>query len=116
MSNISDHQPYFIVLDQIKPELIPPKTVLIINKNTPAATKHFYDAVTQAHINEKLNKDIFSDPNSNYDILEDILCNLYDEHFPTKLVKFNKYRHTSLHGLLLVFSIRLNTKTRCIVN
>ena len=24
MSNISDHQPYFIVLDQIKPELIPP--------------------------------------------------------------------------------------------
>ncbi len=47
MSNISDHQPYFIVLDQIKPELIPPKTVLIINKNTPAATKHFYDAVAQ---------------------------------------------------------------------
>ena len=32
MSNISDHQPYFIVLDQIKPELIPLKTVLIINK------------------------------------------------------------------------------------
>ena len=89
MSNISDHQPYFIVLDQIKPELIPPKIVLIINKNTPAATKHFF----QAHINEKLNKDIFSDPNSNYDILEDILCNLYDEHVPTKLVKFNKYRH-----------------------
>ena len=92
MSNIADHQPYFIVLDHIKPELIPPKTVLIINKNIPAATKHFYDAVAQAHINEKLNKDIFSDPNSNYDILEDI-CNLYDEHFPTKLVKFNKYRH-----------------------
>ena len=59
MSNISDHQPYFIILDQIKPELIPPKTVLIINKNTPAATKHFYDAVAQAHINEKLKKDIF---------------------------------------------------------
>ena len=96
MSNISDHKPYFIVLDQIKPELIPPKTELIINKNTPAATKHFYDAVAQAHINEKLNKDIFSDPNSNYDILEDILCNLYDEHFPTKLVKFNNYLYYNL--------------------
>ena len=88
MSNISDHQPYFIVLEQISP-----KTVLIINKNTPAATKHFYDAVVQANIYEKLNKDTLSDPNSNYDLLENILCNLYDKHFPNKLVKFKKYKH-----------------------
>ena len=93
MSNISDHQPYFIVLDQIKSEQISPKTVLIINKNTPAATKHFYDAVVQANIYEKLNKDTLSDPNSNYDLLENILCNLYDKHFPTKLVKLKKYKH-----------------------
>ena len=44
---------------------------------------------------EKLNQDIHSDPNINYDIIEGILTQLYVNHFPFKTVRHNKYKHKS---------------------
>ena len=41
----------------------------------------------------KLYKNHLSDPNSNYNILMDLLENANVKHMPYKLVTFNKYKH-----------------------
>ena len=44
-------------------------------------------------ISKKLNNDLSSDPNSNYDILHDHIAQMKDKHLPYKFEKFNKHKH-----------------------
>ena len=41
----------------------------------------------------KLNQDSLNDPSINYDLLECMLTRLHNTHFPTKTVRYNKYKH-----------------------
>ena len=49
-------------------------------------------------IMEKLDKNINSAPNTNYEIPIAKLVNGREKHIPCKLVKYNKYKHKNLHG------------------
>ena len=64
-----------------------------IHKSDNKACGEFYQAVKDADILGKLTKDINSDPNDNYNILESSLASLKDKYMPIKISRFNKYKH-----------------------
>lgn len=92
MSNISDHLPYFIITDILLSKQSAPKWVTIRTNNEKATTQ-YYESVRQSCIMDQLNLNELSDPNTNYNLLENILSRLYDYHFPAKTVRYNKYKH-----------------------
>ena len=44
-------------------------------------------------IYNNLNKDIFADPNENYNLLEEIITDTMNKSIPTVIQKFNKHKH-----------------------
>ena len=48
----------------------------------------------QIYISDKLDHDIISNPNKNYNIIDTIITSLITKHFQTKTVKFNKHNTT----------------------
>ena len=88
--NISDHQPYFVVLDYLK--LMKTKhKYKKITLNSPQAMTSFRNEVSNMCKMDKFNQDC--DPNMNYNILNDIIQTALKKHMPTKNVKFHKHRH-----------------------
>ena len=57
----------------------------------PQISKHII--ISKANVFAKLNPDISTNPNENYDILEKIIIHNINKHFPRRQVKFNKYKH-----------------------
>ena len=57
---------------------------------TTGTIKHLYDELASINIMDKINKDITTDPNLNYNTLEDIES--MNKTMPLKKVKFNKYK------------------------
>ena len=53
----------------------------------------FCDAVDKANIINAFNSDLTLDPNVNYNILENMLTKLYEQHFSLKTVRYDKYKH-----------------------
>ena len=92
MSNISDHLPYFINFDKLQSKQSTPKHIKLRIYNEKS-TLNYCESVRQLGIMEKLNQDSHSDPNTNYEIIEGILTQLYVNHIPVKTVRCNKYKH-----------------------
>jgi hypothetical protein len=65
----------------------PPKYVQL--KPNSLNIQQFHDAITYANIYDKLNTDISSNPNLNYEIIEE----MRSTYLPIKTVKFNKHKH-----------------------
>ena len=66
--------------------------------------------MTECDIRSKMNNDLSSDPNSNYDILHDHLTIMKDKHLPYKFEKFNKHKHKN--NKWISFGIIRSIKTR----
>ena len=64
-----------------------------VRQNSIKAMQGFCDAVDKANIINDLNIDLTLDPNVNYNILENKLTKLYEQHFSLKTVRYNKYKH-----------------------
>ena len=92
MSSISDHLPHYIILENLQSKRRTPNKVKI-RVNNKLAKKKLCESVGKSHIMDKLNLNKTADPNSNYNLIEDILKKLYEFHFPTKTVSFNNYTH-----------------------
>ena len=54
---------------------------------------NFKNEIAHSDIYSKINKDIDSDPNINYDIIHNILKSATKQHLAPKIVKFKKRRH-----------------------
>ena len=67
--------------------------VVQIKVNNESSIKQYCESVGQSRIIEQLDVNITANQNSNYNILDDILHGLHEKHFPTKKVRFNKYKH-----------------------
>ena len=46
------------------------------------------------YIYNNLNKDVFVDPNENYNLLEEIITDTMNKSIPTVIQKINKHKHT----------------------
>jgi len=92
LSNISDHQPYFVAFDFLKLTKDKVKYVKVF-KNTPEAKLGF-----KAELGNLCSMSLFKmgshdDPNKNYEILNGIVQTALDKHMPIKHVKYKKHKH-----------------------
>ena len=93
ISNISDHLPYFISINDIniKTQSVP-KTIQITQRGDDNIRK-LKTELSIANICSKINTDPHANPNENYNIVNQILADLMYKYLPTKTVKFNKKKH-----------------------
>ena len=63
-----------------------------VRQNSIKAMQGFCDALNKANIINAFNSDLTLDPNVNYNILENMLTKLYEQHFSLKTVRY-KYKH-----------------------
>ena len=92
VSDLSDHFPYFILLNMSAVSKPTPKYIELQNMNSNSMTL-FRQTITSANIYSKLNKDASSDPNVNYQIISDIITSSKSTSFPVKKVKYHKHKH-----------------------
>ena len=64
-----------------------------VRQNSIKAMQGCCDAVDKANIINAFNSDLTLDPNVNYNILENMLTKLYEQHFSLKTVRCDKYKH-----------------------
>ena len=93
MSSICDHLPYFVTINNIQPKIRMAPNLVHIRVNNESSIKQYCESVGQSRIIEHLDVNITTNPNSNYNILDGILHELHEKHFPNKKVRFNKYKH-----------------------
>ena len=92
INQFSDHHPYFICLELLKAKQVYPK-MIAIKHDSPQAINSFYNEIVNSDISGKINDNPFANPDTNYNIIEDILVRAQEKHMPCKFVKFNKYKH-----------------------
>ena len=88
-SKISDHQSYFVCFDYLLKKEATQKFIKVQHFHEDAIRK-FKDDLTSCDLTSRLNKDTVDE---NYNILDKILKELKEKHFPLKTIRFNKYKH-----------------------
>ena len=91
-SKISDHLPCFAIINVKKDRRKLPKLVTI-NVNNEQAVQSFKDELQNKISAEMFDRNPLSDPNVNYNKLNEILVECKKKHMPTKQVRFNKRKH-----------------------
>ena len=87
----------------INANLMPPqkKNVTIYSHNDESISK-FRNDIIDKRIFNRLNKDLHSNPNANYNLIESEIVHSMNSHLGIKIVKFNKKNIKGTHGLLMV--------------
>ena len=98
---ISDHFPYFILLNCNLSRHTPPKFINI-SKITPEHIENFKQNIVCVDLVSLINTNKHSDPNISYNILYNALTKSKDKCLPTKHVKFKKNKHISYRDKLYV--------------
>jgi hypothetical protein len=88
--NISDHQPYYVVLDFLRFTRTKCKYVEIRNNSQQAMVKFKNDLANTCVMDRFLNS---NDPNLNFNILDDIIQQALERNMPTRYVKLHKHKH-----------------------
>ena len=92
VTQISDHLPYFVCINNMKVQKTVPKYIHI-KQNSDRSIHTFKAEVTHASIYDKLDSRPDANPSSNYDILDKIISQAADTCMPSKRVKYNKHKH-----------------------
>jgi hypothetical protein len=92
LNDISDHLPYFVCLDYLQISKTTTKFIKVIPPFTNNIENLINDLQEQSTLN-RLQNIISNNPNESYANLLGILTPLLDKHFPSKYVRFNKYKH-----------------------
>ena len=92
LSRISDHFP--CVVNFTRMEKCPRKPKYILKRSiTERSIQTFQGELSEINISSRLNNNLASDPNIDYETFENIITDAYENHFPEKRIKFNKYKH-----------------------
>ena len=67
--------------------------IIEVKQTSHVSIINFKNEIANSDIYSKMNKDIDSDPNINYDIIHNILKSATKQHLAPKIVKFDKRRH-----------------------
>ena len=92
INKISDHQPIFTCNNKLF-EQVDMTQYIEIETKSENSQKRFIEHLKNINIMNKLNMDINSDINDNYEVFCKLLQSSKSEHMPIKSVKFNKYKH-----------------------
>merc|ERR1712208_180064 len=103
LKKISDHLPCFSTINIRTKNIQNPKFIKI-RASGEHAMEAFRNEIKLSIDKCIFENDLFTDPNINYDKLENIITAAKDKCFPEKEVKFNKYKHKiapwMTHGIL----------------
>ena len=105
---ISDHYPYFICFDWL--QTCKPKQKLVrVSKFTKSDRENFKREVASTCTIEKF---CSSDPNINYEVLQNVLVKAAEKHLPQKLVKYKKHKHKKARWITqgIIRSIKFRDK------
>jgi hypothetical protein len=108
LHQVSDHQPCFTMFELcgIKKSK---QSYYVRSCNSNSYQGFKVDLNSDLYV-EQLNNLIGSDVNVSYNRLDNILNTLVNKHFPSKVIKFNKYKHRKAkwmtHGILKSISYR----------
>jgi hypothetical protein len=92
VSEISDHFPYFYTMKLDVQDRQQSSSLIYTRKFTPESLDKLYNEIDSLDIYHNFNNDLDTDPNINYNILEQILVNGLNKHIPlkkSKLVNIN---------------------------
>ena len=92
INKIFDHQPIFTCNNKLF-EQVDMTQYIEIETKSENSQKRFIEHLKNINIMNKLNMDINSDINDNYEVFCKLLQSSKSEHMPIKSVKFNKYKH-----------------------
>lgn len=111
LQNISDHQPCFISLDYLRVAREKRKFIKIAKRSPEAMLSLKNELFHTCDLNE-FHHSLDCDPNLNYDILHNKICEAIDKHIPSKTVKYNKRKHKNSRWITtgLVNSINFRDK------
>ena len=73
-----------------------PSKIKKMHLQNEKAMCNFANEITKSNIINKLDKNIFSDPNFNYNILIEEMDMANVKHMPYKIVTFNKCKHKKI--------------------
>ena len=91
-SPISDHLPYCIFLAcKLKKHRLPKYSQ--VTQMTDSNLENFKQAIASADLFNLLDTEHISDPNHNYNIIQNVILKAKEECLPTKTVKYNKHKH-----------------------
>ena len=88
----SDHFACLTSISHYKPKNTRPRYVRIC-KTDEDSLKEIADALQQTDILGKLKRDMFTDPNVNYNIMDKLIQDCREQHLPSRTIKYNKYKH-----------------------
>ena len=71
-----------------------------IKQHNPESMMKFKPELMKLDIYNNLNKDVFADPNENYNLLEEIITDTMNKSIPRVIQKLNKHKHNKRLGLL----------------
>ena len=92
-TKISDHLPCFSVINFTTNIHTPKPKYIKIQKTGPEAMQNYYQEVQKGLESEQFIKDLFANPKTNYEKIENIVKQAKINCFPVKEVKFNKRKH-----------------------
>ena len=92
LNELSDHQPYFLLsyIELIKTPV--PKFIKAFTLNENMVENIKNELLTSDLLNQ-LDPNLTTNPNETYNIIHEAIETAKHKHMPSKLVKFNKYRH-----------------------
>ena len=92
VSKISDHFPCVVNMSILKETKKSPKYIYV-RQMKESIIQDFRNDLMNSNIISKLNPNLMSDVNIEYNKFEKIILNAYNKHFPMRKVKVNKHRH-----------------------
>ena len=92
IEKVSDHQPYFTILDTTLTRHDTPRFIKISNSDKESIN-HFHEALATSDRLNSLNVNPAQDPNINFSILQDTIQTAKNMYLPEKIVKFDKHKH-----------------------
>ncbi len=110
-SHISDHFMNFCILEG-RPHTIKKIKYIEVESINPVSLSNFKNSVNKADILSKLDPSPFANPNTNYNVLANILSDSKKKHIPKKLKKFNKLKDIKEKWMTNDLLILVNKKNK----
>ena len=64
-----------------------------VHRQDPDSVRSFIEDIATSQVLHNLNNDLLVDPNETYDLIEKVILDAKNKHLPSKVVRFNKYKH-----------------------
>lgn len=92
MSKLSDHQPYFTILNNVTCK-DPPPLYVKVSTNDKESIDKFHNALLTSQCIKNCNANLRQDPNINYNVLHETIQKAKNLHLPEKIVRYDKHKH-----------------------